>query len=82
VRAAALRTAELEELLATAQLALLHVGAAREGAAGAAQDRDLRRLVGVEAVQRLAQAPTSSSLKAFSFSGRFKVRVTTAPSCS
>ena len=55
MRAAALRPAELQELLAAAQLALLHVGAAREGAAGAAQDGDLRRLVGVEAVQRVAQ---------------------------
>ncbi len=55
MRAAALRAAELQELLAAAQLALLHVGAAREGAAVAAQDGDMRRLVGVEAVQRLAQ---------------------------
>ena len=55
MRAAALRPAELEKLLAAAQLALLHVGAAREGAAGAAQDGDVRGLVGVEAMQRIAQ---------------------------
>ena len=55
MRAAALRTAELQELLAAAQLALLDVGAAREGAAVAAQDGDLRLVVGVEAMQRIAQ---------------------------
>jgi hypothetical protein len=34
---------------------LLHVGAAREGAAVAAQDGDVRLIVGVEAVERVAQ---------------------------
>src|SRR5579883_1591694 len=55
VRAAALRAAQPQELLAAPELALLHVGAAREGAAVAAQDRDVGLVVHVEAMQRLAQ---------------------------
>ena len=56
MRAASLRSAEPEEFLAAAQLALLHVGAAREGAAAAVQDGDLRRVVHVEAMQRVRTA--------------------------
>src|SRR5260370_34858584 len=55
MRAPALRPAELQEFLTAAQLALLDVGAAREGAAGAVQDGDLCLVVGVEAMQRVAQ---------------------------
>src|ERR1700730_3185911 len=55
MRAPALRPAELQELLATTQLALLDVGAARESAARAMQDGDVRLVLGVEAVQRIAQ---------------------------
>ena len=77
MRAAALRPAELQEFLAAAQLALLHVGAAREGAAVAAQDGDVRLVVGIEAMQRIAQHADQLVAKAFSFSGRFSVSVTT-----
>src|SRR6266851_1486377 len=55
MRAPALRPAELQEFLAAAQLALLDVGAAREGTARTVQDGDVRLVVGVEAVQRIAQ---------------------------
>ena len=44
IDAAALRTAQPQELLAAAQLALLHVGAGREGTSAAREDRDLRRV--------------------------------------
>src|SRR5437899_12003649 len=55
MRAAALRSTEPQELLAAAQLALLYVGATGKGAAIAAQDGDMRLLVAIEAVQRVAQ---------------------------
>jgi len=51
--APALRAAELQELLAAAQLALLDVGAAGKGAAAAADDGDLRLFLGIEAMQRI-----------------------------
>ena len=50
-----LRPAQPQELLAAAQLALLHVGAAREGAAAARDDRDLRLVLHVEPVQRVRE---------------------------
>ena len=53
----ALRSAERLELLAFAQLALMHVGAARKGAAVAADDRDVRLRVEVEAPKRVRQMP-------------------------
>src|SRR5215469_702875 len=47
----------LEEFLTSAQLALMHIGAAREGASIAANHRDLRLGVEVEAAQRVRQVP-------------------------
>jgi hypothetical protein len=47
----------LQELLAPAQLPLMHIGAARKGPAIAANDRDLRVGVEVEAPQRIRQMP-------------------------
>ena len=55
--AEALRAAQALELLALAQLALLHVGAAGEGAAAAVDDGHLGLGVGVEAAQRVLRAP-------------------------
>src|SRR5471032_3570440 len=55
MRAASLRTAQFQELLARAELALPYVGAARKGAAVAAQDRNLRFVVHVKAMQLRAQ---------------------------
>ena len=55
IGAPALRPAMLQKLLAAPQLALMHIRTARKGAAGAADDRDLRFRVEVEAAQRIGQ---------------------------
>jgi hypothetical protein len=52
-RAAPGRPAEPSHLLWRAELALLHVGAGAEGAAGAGQDRHLQIQIGVELEQRV-----------------------------
>jgi len=57
-------------------LALDDIGAARESATIAADDGDIRLGVDVAARSR-----TISSLKAFSFSGRFSVMTAMRPSC-
>src|SRR5215469_521169 len=57
IGAPALRATVLFEFLARAKLALLHVGAAGEGAAVAADDRDLRLPIEVETAQRDCQMP-------------------------
>ena len=57
IGAPALRPAMLQELLSAAQLTLMHIGAARKGAAGAADDRDLRFRIEIEAAQRIRQMP-------------------------
>src|SRR5438270_6590260 len=46
-----------EEFLPLAQLALVHIGAAGKSAAIAADDRDLRLRVEIEAAQRVRQMP-------------------------
>jgi hypothetical protein len=46
-----------QELLPLAQLPLVHIGAAGKGAAIAADDRDLRLRVEIEAAQRIRQMP-------------------------
>ena len=53
----ALRPAMLQELLALAELALMHIGAARKRAAVAADHRDLGLGVEIEAPQRVGQMP-------------------------
>ncbi len=63
------------EFFAAAQLALADVGAARKRAALAVEDRDLGLGIEVEAVQRLVELRTTSSLTALSLSGRFSVIV-------
>jgi hypothetical protein len=75
VGAPALRAAVLLQVFVAAQLALVHVGAAREGAAVAAQHRHVGGLVDVELVQHAASRITIASLKALSFSGRLNVIV-------
>ena len=45
----------LQEFFAPAQLPLMHIGAARKGAAVAANDRDLRLGVEVEMPERVGQ---------------------------
>src|SRR5258708_39335465 len=46
-----------EELLPLAQLTLVHIGATGKGAPIAADDRDLRLRVEIEAAQRIRQMP-------------------------
>src|SRR5882672_10501647 len=55
MRAPALRPTQLQKFLAAAKLALLDVGAAGKGAAASVQDRDMRFVVRVEAMERFAQ---------------------------
>jgi len=57
VGAPALRPAVLLEFLALAELTLVHIGAARKGPPVAADDRDLRLRVEVEAAQRVGEMP-------------------------
>src|SRR5260370_16723076 len=55
--APALGPAMFEELLPLAEVTLVHIGAAGKGAPVAADDRDLRLRVEIEAAQRIRQMP-------------------------